>query len=202
MFEMPVNAIRIHDFAGMTPPLAAPAPDEQELVSRARRGDLAAFEVLYRRTSGRVFAICMRMTGDTERAKELMQDAYVRAWERLASFRGESAFTSWLHRLAVNVVLATIRSERRRGARFGAMPDAFEETDHGDRGARAAAVHHRLDLETAIAMLPPGARRVFVLHDVEGYRHEEIARLTGAAAGTIRAQLHRARKLMMEALRR
>jgi len=185
----------------MTPPLAAPAPDESELVARARRGDLDAFEHLYRRTSGRVFAVCLRMAGDRERAKELMQDVYVRVWERLSSFRGEAAFTSWLHRLAVNVVLAQARADRRRDARFGEMPDESDGAGSGGISARTSSVHERMDLESAIAMLPPGARRVFVLHDIEGYRHEEIARLTGAAAGTIRAQLHRARKLLMEALR-
>jgi RNA polymerase sigma-70 factor (ECF subfamily) len=187
----------------MTTPHAATPPDQGELVARARRGDLDAFEHLYRLTSGRVFALCLRMTGDRERSKELLQDVFVRVWERLESFRGEAAFTSWLHRLAVNVVLAQSRSDRRRQARFGGMTDEFEETgDPGDAGSRALSVHHRLDLESAIATLPPGARRVFILHDIEGYKHDEIARLTGAAAGTIRAQLHRARKLMMEALGR
>jgi RNA polymerase sigma-70 factor (ECF subfamily) len=187
----------------MTTPHAALQPDQGELVARARRGDLDAFEVLYRQTSGRVFALCLRMTGDRERAKELLQDVFVRVWERLESFRGEAAFTSWLHRLAVNVVLAQSRSERRRGARFGTMPEEIEQGGgDGDAGVRALSVHHRLDLETAIAALPPGARRVFILHDIEGYKHDEIARLTGAAPGTIRAQLHRARKLMMEALGR
>lgn len=186
----------------MTTPHAAMPPDQGELVTRARRGDLDAFEHLYRQTSGRVFALCLRMTGDRERSKELLQDVFVRVWERLGSFRGEAAFTSWLHRLAVNVVLAQSRSDRRRQARFGEMPDESEWVGHGDAGIKAASVHHRLDLESAIATLPPGARRVFVLHDIEGYKHDEIARLTGAAAGTIRAQLHRARKLMMEALGR
>ena len=186
----------------MSSPYQAPAPDEGELVGRARRGDLDAFEHLYRRTSGRVFALCLRMTADRERATELVQDVFVRVWERLSSFRGESAFTSWLHRLAVNVVLAQARADRRRGARFDAMPDDHGESDPGDHGVRAMSVHDRLDLETAIASLPPGARQVFVLHDIEGYRHEEIARLTGAAPGTVRAQLHRARKLMMERLNR
>jgi RNA polymerase sigma-70 factor (ECF subfamily) len=142
------------------------------------------------------------MTGDGERAKELLQDVFVRVWERLESFRGEAAFASWLHRLAVNVVLAQSRSDRRRGARFGALADDPDATSQGDDGGGAASLAHRLDLEKAIAALPPGARRVFVLHDIEGYRHEEIARLTGTAEGTVRAQLHRARKLLMEALGR
>ena len=185
-----------------SPPQASSVPDERELVGRARRGDLDAFERLYRSTAGRVFALCLRMTADRDRATELVQDVYVRVWERLSSFRGESAFTSWLHRLAVNVVLAQSRADRRRGARFGELPDERDAADIGDRGARAVSVHDRLDLETAIASLPPGARQVFVLHDIEGYRHDEIARLIGVAPGTVRAQLHRARKLMMERLNR
>jgi RNA polymerase sigma-70 factor (ECF subfamily) len=180
---------------------ATPAPDEGELVARARRGDVDAFEALYRRTAGRVHAICLRMTGDAEQARELLQDVFVRVWERLESFRGEAAFTSWLHRLAVNVVLAQSRADRRRGTRFGTIDDP-DDAPHGDAGGSAASIGHRIDLEKAIAGLPPGARRVFVLHDIEGYRHEEIARLTGTAEGTVRAQLHRARKLLMEALGR
>lgn len=181
-----------------------PAPDEGdgELVARARRGEVEAFEVLYRRTAGRVYAICLRMSGDAERARELLQDVFVRVWERLESFRGEAAFTSWLHRLTVNVVLAQSRADRRRGNRFGALPDEPDSDRLGDSGGGATAIGHRLDLEQAIASLPPGARRVFVLHDIEGFRHEEIARLTGTAEGTVRAQLHRARKLLMEALGR
>jgi len=186
----------------MSTPQAASAPDEGALVARARAGDLDAFEQLYRRTSGRVYALCLRMSGDREKAKELLQDVFVRVWERLSTFRGEAAFTSWLHRLAVNVVLVQARTDRRRGTRFSEMPDEPDDDFAGDLGVKARSVHQRLDLEAAIAVLPPGARRVFVLHDIEGYRHEEIARLTGAAQGTIRAQLHRARKLMMEALGR
>jgi len=186
----------------MTTPQAASLPDEGELVARARSGDLDAFELLYRRTSGRVFALCLRMSGDREKATELLQDVFVRVWERLASFRGEAAFTSWLHRLAVNVVLLQARGDKRRGMRFSEMPDDLDGDFGGDLGVRARSAHQRLDLEAAIATLPPGARRVFILHDIEGYRHEEIARLTGVAQGTVRAQLHRARELMMEALQR
>lgn len=194
--------LRIHDPAGpMTTP-ASPEPGESELVARARRGDVDAFEGLYRRTAGRVYAVCLRMTGDTEQAKELLQDVFVRVWERLGSFRGEAAFTSWLHRLTVNVVLANSRADRRRSRRFGSLDADPEVAGGGDGGTDADAAGHRIDLEAAIAALPPGARRVFVLHDVEGYRHDEIARLTGTAPGTVRAQLHRARKLLMEALGR
>jgi RNA polymerase sigma-70 factor, ECF subfamily len=183
---------------------ATPADDESGLVDRARRGDVDAFEGLYRRHVGRVFAICLRMSGDRIRAAELTQDTFVRLWERLESFRGESALSSWIHRMAVNVVLAAARSDNRRTARVGLAEDDRDGEDGGpwEGMVRPESTDERIDLEAAIAALPPGARRVFVLHDIEGYRHEEIARITGNAEGTLRAQLHRARKLLMEALTR
>jgi RNA polymerase sigma-70 factor, ECF subfamily len=178
---------------------SAPTTVERELVARAQRGDVGAFEELYRASSGRVFALCLRMSRDRERATELLQDVFVRVWEKISLYRGESSFTTWMHRLAVNVVLEADRKEKRRNGRF-------EESD-GEDGmelgvARTDSVHDRLDLQQAVAALPPGARRVFVLHDIEGYQHNEIAQMTGLAEGTLRAQLHRARKLLMEALER
>ena len=175
-------------------------PPEESVVARARGGDVDAFAVLYRGHSGRVFALCLRMTGDRVRAQELMQDVFVRAWERLASFREEASFGSWLHRLAVNVVLTSARSDRRRNARVSLAEDlaATESRDGASHVGRDPGT--ALDLERAIAALPPGARAAFVLHDVEGYSHGEIAEITGLAEGTIRAQLHRARRLLMESL--
>jgi RNA polymerase sigma-70 factor (ECF subfamily) len=131
-----------------------------------------------------------------------MQDVFVRAWERLGSFRGDASFASWLHRLAVNVVLTGARTDRRRDARVTLAEDlAAAEVGHDPpRGSRAADPALAIDLERAIAGLPPGARMAFVLHDVEGFSHAEIAQQSGLAEGTIRAQLHRARKLLMEAL--
>jgi RNA polymerase sigma-70 factor (ECF subfamily) len=175
-------------------------PDEEPLLQRARAGALDAFEALYRANAPRVFALCLRMSADPQRAQELTQDVFVRAWEGLPSFRGDAAFTSWLHRIAVNVVLMDIRADRRRLSRVALAEDLDEEPSDGV--VPPVDVEQAIDLERAIAKLPPGARRVFVLHDIEGYRHEEIARLTGTAEGTLRAQLHRARKLLMEALSR
>jgi RNA polymerase sigma-70 factor (ECF subfamily) len=142
------------------------------------------------------------MSGDRRRAEELMQDVFVRAWERLASFRGDASFGSWLHRLAVNVVLAGARGDRRREARVTLAEDlaAAEAGAARTVEGRLADPALRVDLERAIAGLPPGARMAFVLHDVEGFSHAEIAELSGLAQGTIRAQLHRARRLLMEAL--
>jgi RNA polymerase sigma-70 factor, ECF subfamily len=178
-------------------------PSKESAVSRAQHGDVDAFGDLYRQHAGRVFALCLRMTGDRVQAQELMQDVFVRAWERLRSFRGEASFVSWLHRLAVNVVLTGARTDRRREARVALAEDlAAVEGDFGTWRKHGAATDPgtAIDLEQAIAALPPGARTAFVLHDVEGYSHAEIAELTGLAEGTIRAQLHRARKLLMETL--
>jgi RNA polymerase sigma-70 factor (ECF subfamily) len=169
-----------------------------DLIRRAQTGEVGAFEAIYREHAGRIFALCLRLSGDGARAEELMQDVFVRAWERLGSFRGESALSTWLHRLAVNEVLTTLRSDRRRTARVGSA----EDLGAPDAPAPEVSPGQRIDLERAIAALPPGARTVFVLHDIEGYRHPEIARMTGLAEGTLRAQLHRARRLLMEALDR
>ena len=175
--------------------------DPTDLIQRAQQGDRAAFEALYRAHAGRVYALCLRLTADRAQAEERTQDAFVRAWERLATFRGESAFSSWLYRLTVNEVLLGRRAQRRRGARIVTTDDpAALEPRSGAIVAWGAGT--TLDLERAVAALPPGAREVFVLHDVEGYRHDEIAQLTGIAVGTSKAQLFRARRLLREALNR
>jgi len=174
---------------------------EAELVRRAQAGDRNAFEQLYRDNVGRVYALCYRMAGTADLAEELAQDVFVRAWQKLGSFRGESAFSSWLHPLTVNVALSERRSRRRRVARVMTTDDLTEFERPGPP-TRSDGPESGFDLERALATLPPGARAVFVLHDVEGYKHEEIARLTGVATGTSKAQLHRARKLLREALTR
>ena len=173
-------------------------PDEEsDMIRRAQERDMQAFERLYRDHVSRVHAICLRMTANVTRAEELTQKAFLTVWQKLPLFRGESAFTSWLHRVAVNTVLADLRAEHRRTQRVFCTEDpAALETP-----PRAAAAGIRLDLEQAIAALPPQARTVFVLHDVEGWHHDEIAEQLGVATGTSKAQLHRARKLLQEALR-
>lgn len=174
-------------------------PDD--LVARAQAGDQTAFRDLYRRHAGRVYALCLRLTGNASDADERTQDVFVRLWDKLRSFRGESAFGSWLHRLAVNVVLNEGRTTSRREKRV--MP---AEDPDGATGAQHAAPLHAsglsIDLERAIAQLPDGAREVFVLYDIEGYAHAEIASLTGIAEGTSKAQLFRARRLLREKLER
>ena len=168
----------------------------------AAAGDRAAFERLYRKHVGRVYSLCARMVADRARAEELTQDVFVRAWEKLHLFRGDSSFATWLHRLAVNVVLNDRKSEGRRRTRF-----EEEDEEQGMDGfigvlGMPLAPGDLLDLEKAITRLPPGARRVFTLHDVEGYKHEEIAEMLGVTTGATKAQLHRARMLLREALNR
>lgn len=169
-----------------------------EVVRRAQEGDVAAFEQLYRQNLDRVYAVCLRIAGDTVRAEELTQDVFVRAWEKLGSFEGKSAFSTWLHRLAVNVCLGERRSE---GVRVGKV-FTTDDLEIYESPTRMPDPGQAIDLERAIATLPRGARTVFVLHDVEGFKHEEIARMQGSAVGTCKAQLHRARRLLREALGR
>jgi RNA polymerase sigma-70 factor (ECF subfamily) len=169
-----------------------------ETIRLAQQGDRSAFQLLFREHVGRVYALCVRTCGNASRAEELTQDVFVRTWEMIGSFRGESAFSSWLHRLTVNVVLASIRSDKRRTARIFGTDDLepFETSADTTLSGRG------LDLEDAIRRLPTQARVIFVFHDIEGYKHEEIADKLGIAVGTSKAQLHRARKLLREVLER
>jgi RNA polymerase sigma-70 factor (ECF subfamily) len=167
-------------------------------VRQAQNGDRVAFEQIYRENVGRVYAVCLRLLANSGRAQELTQDVFVRAWEMIGTFRGESAFSSWLYRLAVNVVLVDLRAKKRRIARVMTTDDLSPYDKDGRHSNPGSAI----DLERAIAALPEQARAVFVLHDIEGYRHDEIAALMGVAEGTSKAQLHRSRKLLREALER
>ena len=178
---------------------------EPTLVHRAQQRDTDAFASLYRAHVNRIYALCLRMTANASQAEELTQQAFIGAWQKLPLFRGESAFSSWLHRLAVNTVLMAFRSRSRLNARvmFTDDPAALETVPPGS-STRPELVERagiRLDLEQAIATLPPQARTIFVLHDVEGWQHNEIAEQLGLATGTTKAQLHRARNLLKEALR-
>lgn len=176
---------------------AVPAPPIAELlVVRARQRDPHAFEELYRQHHRRIYALALRLTRDRGRAEELTQDAFVRAWQALAGFRGDSSFATWLHGITVRVFLTQARAEKRRAERFetaGGLESYLVEV-------RRALPETSLALEKAIAGLPDGARIPLVLYAVEGYRYEEIARLLGLALGTIKAQIHRARRLLMEVL--
>lgn len=167
-----------------------------DLVERSREGDRKAFERLYRQNVDRVFALCLRMTADEGMAEELTQQTFIRAWERLGTFRGESAFSTWLHRIAANLVKESWRSRKRRHDRVRPVAD-LTAYDVGREEGRPAA---RIALERAIADLPDGARTALVLYDVEGYKHREIAEMLGVAVGTVKSQVHRARRLLRETL--
>lgn len=178
----------------MVAPESIPVDDD---VAAAALGDRRAFERVYRAHVNRVFALCVRMLGDRVQAEEVTQDVFVRVWEKLPGFRGDAAFTTWLHRVAVNVVLSRRKSTGIHQARTTDDPKAQELAV-----SRPVSVGDRLDLEAAIAGLPGGARRVFVLHDVEGFTHEEIGDRLGITPGGSKAQLHRARMLLRAALTR
>ena len=161
------------------------APD---ILARAKRGDVDAFHQLYRAHAGRVHAVCLRILGNPVQAEEATQEVFVKAWKALPRFEGRSAFSTWLHRLAVNVVLDARRAETRRAE------DPLDVAEPTSRSV--AAPDAALDLERAIATLPAPARTAFVLHDIEGYKHREIADMTGTPEGTWRARLHEARRLL------
>ena len=168
--------------------------DERALVKAAAGGGVAAFEALYRRHVGRVHGVIVRLVGGHgARAEDLTQEAFVRAWQALPAFRFESAFSTWLHRLAVNTALMELRSRRSR-PQDDADDAALDMIGSADSAGHATAL--ALDLERAVATLPPRARAVLVLYDIEGWKHEEIAIELGMAVGSSKAQLHRARGLL------
>jgi RNA polymerase sigma-70 factor (ECF subfamily) len=169
--------------------------DVSALVRRASAGDMQAFERLYRDNVGRVHGAILRLVGmDRARAEELTQEAFVRAWQKLSSFRHESAFSTWLYRLGVNTALMDLRGRREEAT----VDEAALEAAAGGEVPFCAA--ERGDLERAVSELPPRARAVLVLHDVEGWKHEEISAELGMAVGSSKAQLHRARGLLRRAL--
>lgn len=166
--------------------------NEIDRVRRAAQGDVRAYEELYRDHVGRVHALCLRMTRDRGEAEELVQDVFVKLWDKLGSFRGGSAFSTWLHRVTVNTVIEHLRAR-------GRWRERHDDEADPELAAGAAVAHPEgsdVDLERAIARLPTRARMIFVLHDVEGHKHREIAELTGLAVGTCKAHLHRARALL------
>ncbi len=162
----------------------------------AASGDSSAFERLYRTHVARVHTLACRMMG-THDAKEVTQDVFVRAWEKLATFRGEAAFGTWLHRLAVNLILSRRQRRTRERERFDDSEGAIDALPGASRTSDAG-----MDFDSAVGRLPEGARQVFVLHDIEGYRHEEISLMLGVSAGTSKAQLHRARMMLRRHLDR
>ena len=182
--------------------LTRPATDF-ELTQRAGGGDMSAFEELYERHSRRVYSLCLRMTANTAEAEDLAQEAFIQLFRKIGSFRGESAFTTWLHRLTVNQVLMHFR--RKKNARAEQTAEDGEppvQVVAGTENPDKMPVVDRIALDRAIAKLPAGYRTVFVLHDVEGYEHDEIARQLGIAVGTSKSQLHKARMKLRSLLKR
>jgi len=172
--------------------------EDAGLVERAREGDRIAFESLYRRHRNRIYALMWRLGGgDPALAEDLLQEAFVRAWQKLETFRGDSRFGTWLHSLSANVALSDRRSRVRRVGRETELDLNVERKATGAKDVYAA---QRMDLEQAIARLPERARTVLVLFDIEGYSHAEIAEIAGMAVGSSKAQLHRARKLVRQEL--
>jgi len=170
--------------------------DTEELIAQAKTGDERAFEDIYRVYTARVFSLCFRVLADYARAEELTQQIFLRAWMNLSSFRGESKFATWLYRLAMNEAINALKSFKVEAAR-----QQLTETDLSALiSPSVPSGNLRIDMERAIASLPQQARAAFVLHDIEGFKHEEIAEAMGLAIGTCKAQLFRARKLLREAL--
>lgn len=165
-----------------------PEIDEDLLVVRARHNDTRAYEQLYRAHLGRVYGLCYRLCGDREIAEDLAQEAFVLAWRKLVTFRGDSAFGSWLYRIATNVSLSYLRKQKHFAASLE-LTERDEPTFDSD-------LDERMSLDKAIAQLPAGARAVFVLYSLEGYSHQEISNELRIATGSSKAQLHRARKLL------
>lgn len=186
------------DSAGVATLPGADSASESDLVDRARNGDHAAFESLYRLNRDRIYGLLWRMSGGQHAlAEDLLQEAFVRAWQKLDLFRGDSRFGTWLHRLAVNVALSDRRTRLRQAGKEMPMDEHVDRKAVGSEDIRA---DRHQDLEQAIAKLPERARTVLVLYDIEGYKHAEIAEMTDMAVGSSKAQLHRARKILREEL--
>jgi RNA polymerase sigma-70 factor (ECF subfamily) len=178
---------------------------ESQLIARAQRGEEEAFAALYGLHKRRVYSLCLRMTGDTAEAEDLTQEAFLQLFRKIATFRGESAFSTWLHRLVVNVVLMHLRKKDIPRVSLDEMDNSQEEPvkrEYGDDDRRLLGSVDRVSLHNAIEELPPGYRAIFVLHDVEGYEHNEIAQIMNCSVGNSKSQLHKARLKLREVLRR
>jgi len=178
---------------------------EAEVIAKAQTGDVSCFEALYSRHKRRVFSLCLRMTGDYAQAEDFTQEVFLQLYRKIALFRGESAFSTWLHRLSVNVVLMHFR---KKGLPEVSLEESLEPQHEGEApkefGARDHVLQGSIDsisLENAIKELPPGYRIIFVLHDVEGYEHNEIAEILGCSIGNSKSQLHKARIKLRTLLR-
>ena len=189
-------AVEPRDYSpAMVSPTQQATTDEATWIARAQRSDAQAFESLYRAHVDRVYGLCLRMTGNVSEAEDCTQEAFIQVWNKLAKFRGDSSFATWLHRIAVNAVLGRMRKARREQDRIQLATEASTSpASIGDTG-------NLRDLSDAVDRLPQGARHVFVLYAVYGYSHEEAGNMLGIATGTSKAQLHRARRLLAQQLK-
>ena len=178
---------------------------ESESIRLAQRGDAAAFERLYQLHSRRVYSLCLRMVGNTAEAEDLTQEAFLQLFRKISTFRGESAFSTWLHRLAVNVVLMKLRKKSGKETSLEQVTEPDEESgsprrDFGAPDLKLSGSLDRVNIQRAVDQLPPGYKAVFVLHDVQGYEHNEIAGIMGCSIGNSKSQLHKARMRLRELL--
>jgi RNA polymerase sigma-70 factor, ECF subfamily len=177
---------------------------EAEAIERAKQGDAEAFEVLYSLHKRRVYSLCLRMVANTAEAEDLAQEAFLQLFRKIGTFRGESAFSTWLHRLSVNVVLMHLRKKSLQVVPLDDTADGEEDTQKRDYGAddlQLSGSIDRLQLQRAVDRLPPGYRTIFVLHDVEGFEHNEIAGMVGCSIGNSKSQLHKARLKLRDILK-
>ena len=180
------------------------AASDSQLIARAQSGDEQAFAALFEAHKRRVYSLCLRMTGNVAEAEDLTQEAFLQLFRKIGTFRGESAFSTWLHRLVVNVVLMHLRKKGLQQVSLDETDTSLEEPvkrDYGDEDRRLIGSIDRITLARAIGKLPPGYRAVFVLHDMEGYEHNEIAGILNCSVGNSKSQLHKARMKLREALR-
>ena len=181
------------------------SPTSAELVTRAQKGEESAFEALFHQHKGRVYSVCLRMIGNTAEAEDLTQEAFMQVFRKIHTFRGESAFSTWLYRLSVNIVLMRLRRRKvtETSLEEGASGEEFDEQrkEFGAPDLVLMGSIDRMHLERAIARLPAGYKQTFVLHDVHGYEHNEIATLLGCSIGNSKSQLHKARGRLRKLLR-
>jgi len=178
---------------------------EAEIVLRAQLGDAAAFERIYRLHSRRVYSLCLRMAGNPTEAEDLTQDVFLQLFRKIGTFRGESAFSTWLHRMSVNIVLMGFRKKPKAETSLQSLTNPEEESgrspeEFGRPDLRLDGVIDRVTLQAAISELAPGYRAMFILHDIEGYKHEEIAQILGCTPGNSKSQTHKARIRLRELL--
>ncbi|HKS08588.1 MAG TPA: RNA polymerase sigma factor [Pyrinomonadaceae bacterium] len=179
-----------------------PAPNSDlALAMAAGKGDMEAFEKLYERHNRRVYSLCLRMTQNAAEAEDLAQEAFIQLFRKIGSFRGDSAFTTWLHRLVVNQCLMHFRKRSVKLEKTTEEGETPVQIVRGTENPNAMPIMDRIALDNALKQLPPGYRTVFVLHDVEGHEHEEIARMLGVAVGTSKSQLHKARMKLRQILK-